>query len=254
MNKLFAIAGTVYKESLRSKVIISLIIIAVLIIFASLFMSPIALGETERIVKDIGLSSISFFSLLIVLLSGTRLVYQETEKKTIYMIITKPISRARILWGKYLGLLSVIFTIGIITGLFLLFVVIIAKCGLNWNLPLSILFIFLQFVLLSAIAIFFSTFTSPVMSGIFTIMTYIIGFLIKDMAFFIEKTDIIFLKWIIKGIMLIVPNFYYTDIKLQAIHSINISFPYIIFVICYSLIYSLFFMYISTLIFEAKEF
>ena len=100
MNKLFAIAGTVYKESLRSKVIISLIIIAILIIFASLFMSPIALGETERIVKDIGLSSISFFSLLIVLLSGTRLVYQETEKKTIYMIITKPISRARILWGK----------------------------------------------------------------------------------------------------------------------------------------------------------
>ena len=254
MSDLKAVISIVFKESLRNKVILSLIIIAVLLISISTLLGPITLGETDRVVKDIGLSVISFFSLIIILFSGTRLLYQEINGKTIYIMIAKPITRARFIWGKFLGLVSIIYTVGIITGIALLIVILTAGIGFNWNIVLAVLFILLQFTLLSAIAIFFSTFTSPVLSGLFTVMIYIVGYLIKDLAFFIEKSSSVIVQWIVRAIMIIVPNFYYTDIKINAVNSIDVSINYIIFVILYIIIYTLFFVYTSTVIFENKEF
>ncbi len=254
MSKILTIAGTVFKESLRNRVILSLIIISILLIFISVFISPIALGEMDRIIKDVGLSSISFFSLIIVLLAGTRLVYQEVEKKTIYLIITKPVSRAKFIIGKYLGLLMIILSVCAATGLFLILTVFVTHSGLSSNLMLAVIFIFFQFILLSAIAIFFSTFSSPVMSGLFTILMYIVGYLIKDLSFFILKTESVIVKYIIKGIILIVPNFYYTDIKLQAVNNIPLSADYILFTMSYIILYSIFFIIASIIIFERREF
>ncbi len=253
-RRIFAIAKIVFKESLRSKVIISLIVLAFLLIILSIFLDPITLGETVRIVKDVGLTSTSFFSLLIILLAGTRLIFQETDKKTIYLIIPKPIKRKEFLLGKFLGLLSIIWLIGIATGLFLIIILLLFKISFGMILIIAILFILLQFTLLSSIVIFFSTFVSPVLVGFFTIMTYIIGFLIKDLSFFLQKTDSIIVKYIIKSIMLIVPNFYYIDAKLWAVQNISISINYIIFVITYTIIYTILFLYISFLIFDKKEF
>lgn len=254
MSKILSIARVVYKESLRNRVILALIAMSILIIFLSVFISPIALGETERIIKDIGLSSISFFSMLIVLLAGTRLVYQEIEKKTIYLIVTKPVSRAQLIMGKYMGLLMIILTITAISGIFLILTVLVFNAGFTVNIVYAIVLIFMQFALLSAIAVFFSTFTSPVLSGLFTLMIYIIGYLIKDLGFFINSTGSIVVKLLIRAVMLIIPNFYYTDIKLHAVNNIPVYTDYIFFTVAYMLIYTVFFIYVSTIIFERKEF
>lgn len=254
MSKILSIARVVYKESLRNRVILALIAMSILIIFLSVFISPIALGETERIIKDIGLSSISFFSMLIVLLAGTRLVYQEIEKKTIYLIVTKPVSRAQLIMGKYMGLLMIILTITAISGIFLILTVLVFNAGFTVNIVYAIILIFMQFALLSAIAVFFSTFTSPVLSGLFTLMIYIIGYLIKDLGFFINSTVSIAVKLLIRAVMLIIPNFYYTDIKLHTVNNIPVCTDYIFFTVAYMLIYTVFFIYVSTIIFERKEF
>lgn len=254
MSKILSIARVVYMESLRNRVIVALIAVSILIIFLSVFISPIALGETERIIKDIGLSSISFFSMLIVLLAGTRLVYQEIEKKTIYLIVTKPVSRAQLILGKYMGLLMIILTITAISGVFLILTVLVFNAGFTMNIVYAVVLIFMQFALLSAIAVFFSTFASPVLSGLFTLMIYIIGYLIKDLGFFINSTGSIAVKFLIRAVMLIIPNFYYTDIKLHAVNNIPVYMDYILFTIAYMLIYTVFFIYVSTIIFERKEF
>lgn len=254
MNSILSIANVVFKESLRNKVIISLIALSFIIIFISAFLDPIALGEKDRIVKDIGLGSISLFNLMIILLAGTRLIYQEIDKKTIYLIVTKPVSRTQIILGKFLGLMYIIDSICISTGLFLIAVMLIFRIPFSPLIILSIVFILLQFTLLASIVIFFSTFTSPVMAGFFTMMTYIVGYLVKDLQFFIEKVASQAVAVIIRIIVLIIPNFYYTDIKLNAVNNMPVSGSYIIFTVSYMLLYTVFFLYISSLIFQKREF
>lgn len=254
MKKVFSIAGVVYKESIRNRVILAMVIISFILIFLSLFLDPLALGEAERIVKDAGLSSISFFSLLIVLFAGTRLIYQELEKKSIHILAVKPVSRDQLLIGKFLGLLFIIYTIVAATGAYLVIILLITKIKFNYTLLLSLLFIAQQFTLLSSATIFFSTFTSPVLSGIFTLMFYLIGYFIKDLQFFIDKSGSAVISTLLKGVMLIFPDFYYSDIKLLAIHNMTVSLNYIIFVIAYLTIYTVLFLYLSTIIFKKREF
>lgn len=254
MKKIFSIAGVVYRESIRNRVILTMVVISFLLIFFSLFLDPLALGESERLVKDAGLSSISFFSLLIILFAGTRLIYQEIEKKSIHILAVKPVSRTQLLIGKFFGLLFIIYTIVAATGIYLTAILIISKISFNYTLFLSLFFIAQQFTLLSAATIFFSTFASPVLSGIFTLMFYLIGYFIKDLQFFIDKTDSAAVGTLLKGVMLIFPDFYYSDIKLFAIHNMTVSANYIIFVISYLAVYTILFLYLSTIIFKKREF
>lgn len=254
MNSILSIAGVVFKESLRNKVIISLIVLSFIIIFISAFLDPIALGEKDRIVKDIGLGSISLFNLLIILLAGTRLIYQEIDKKTIFLIVTKPVSRTEIILGKFFGLIFIINSIGIASGLFLIAVMLMFSISFSPLMIAAIILILMQFTLLASIVIFYSTFASPVMAGFFTMMTYILGYLVKDLQFFIEKVGNQTLSLIIKFVILIIPNFYYTDIKLNAVNNVPVSGSYIAFTVSYMLLFTVFFLIVSSLIFKKREF
>ena len=131
MKDIFLISNVVFKESVRYKVILALILLSFVILLSSLMLDPIALGEKERLVKDAGLSTISFFSLLIIILSGTRLIFQEIEKKTIFIIITKPISRKRLIFGKFIGLLSIIYSYIIVSSIFFVSILVFAKISFN---------------------------------------------------------------------------------------------------------------------------
>jgi len=254
MKDIFLISNVVFKESVRYKVILALILLSFVILLSSLMLDPIALGEKERLVKDTGLSTISFFSLLIIILSGTRLIFQEIEKKTIFIIITKPISRKRLIFGKFIGLLSIIYSYIIVSSIFFVSILVFAKISFNISLFYTLLLILMQSTLLSSIAIFFASFTSPILSGIFTLIGYIAGNFINDIGFFIEKSSSLAVKLLIKFFMLIIPNFYYLDIKINGVNNLPVSASYMLFSISYTLIYVILLIYASMLIFSKKEF
>jgi len=254
MKDVFLVSNVVFKESLRHKVIFSLICLSFLIILASLALDPIALGERDRLVKDAGLSTISFFSLLIIILSGTRLIYQEIEKKTIFIIITKPISRRRLILGKFIGLLSIIYLYTFVSSVFFALILILAKITFTVSIFYSLILIMMQSTLLSAIAIFFSSFASPVLSGTFALLGYVAGQFVNDIGFFIEKSSSIIVQAFIRFLMLVIPNFYYLDIKINGVNNLPVSASYMLFSVSYTLIYVVLLIYASMIIFSRKEF
>ncbi|MGE3062860.1 MAG: ABC transporter permease subunit [bacterium] len=254
MNDILLVSNVVVKESLRHRIILSLIILSFLIIMLSLILDPIALGERERLVKDAGLSTISFFSLILIILSGTRLIYQEIEKKTIFIIIPKPISRRRLLLGKFIGLLSTVSLYILASSIFFIFILFISKITFTLSVLISLLLIFLQTALLSAIAIFFSSFASPILSGMFTLITYIAGHFVNDIGFFIEKSASLIVKIAVKFIMLVIPNFYYLDVKINAVNNLPVTGEYILFSLCYVASYIVLLVYASMEIFNKREF
>ncbi|MEO0288713.1 MAG: ABC transporter permease [candidate division WOR-3 bacterium] len=254
MKNIFSIASIVFKESVRHRIIIFSLSLSFLIIILSLTLNPLALGELNRLVKDSGLSTISLFSLFIIFFSGTRLIFQEIEKKTIFVLITKPVSRDEIILGKFFGLFSIIFCFTFLTSLFFILTLTLKKITFNITIFYSIINIFLQSVLLSSIAIFYSTFSTPVLSSIFTFFTYVAGFFVNNISYLIEKAPTFVLKIFLKFMMLVIPNFYYLDIKVYAVNNIPVSLNFIIFSITYTFIYTFLLLYVSTLIFRKKEF
>ena len=101
--KVTGIILNTFREAIRDKVFITIIIFAILVMVSGKIIQPLALGEEEKIIKDIGLNSITLFSVLIAILVGGRLIYKEVEKRTIYLIISRPLHRWQFILGKYFG-------------------------------------------------------------------------------------------------------------------------------------------------------
>lgn len=118
MGKTTAIALNTFREAVRNKVLYFLLIFALLIMGFSSVISDLSIAAPEKLIKDLGLASIDFFGFLIAVFVGIYLVYTELDKKTIYTIVSKPISRWQFIVGKYLGLLLTVYINMIIMSIF----------------------------------------------------------------------------------------------------------------------------------------
>lgn len=106
--KIFAIAINTFKEAVRNRVLYVLLFFSVLIMFGAWTASTLSIDDETKIVRDLGIGSINFISVLIAVFVGIGLVYNDLDKKTIYTVVSKPIHRWQFLLGKYFGLLLTI--------------------------------------------------------------------------------------------------------------------------------------------------
>lgn len=252
--RITAIVVNTFREAIRDKVFIAIIILSILVMTSGYVIKPLALGEEAKIIKDIGLNSITLFSVLITILIGTRLVYKEIEKRTIYIILSRSLHRWEFIIGKYLGLLLVLFeSILIMLGVFYL-ILLLLGIQANFLLLLSVLMTFCQLWILTALAIFFSTFTTPITSAVFTFMVYFIGHFTRDLKVLAALSKSPQLKVIADIIYVLIPNLSNFNVKAEVVHNVIIDPKIIIFTIIYALIYSFIVIFISCIIFQRKDF
>ncbi len=170
-----AIAVNTFKEAVRNRVFYLLVFVGIFFALSSEFISMLALGDRVKVLKDVGLASIHFFSVLVAIFTGINLVYKEIEKKTIYNILSKPISRASFIIGKFLGLgLTLLVALASMATIFFPFLLIISG---TFDAGVAIYFLLLYFELLiiTAISLLFSSFSTPILSSIFTITIFLVG-------------------------------------------------------------------------------
>jgi ABC-type transport system involved in multi-copper enzyme maturation permease subunit len=111
------VAVNVFKESVRDKVLYNLVVFAVLLMSASYLIGELTAGQDVKIIKDLGLASISVFGLLIAVFIGIGLVWKEVEKRSVYTLLSKPMRRQEFLLGKYFGLvLTLIINVAVMTA------------------------------------------------------------------------------------------------------------------------------------------
>ena len=187
--KVLSIALNTFRENLRDKLLYNLLVFALLMIGSSLLLMRLTLGEFHRLMLDVGLGSINIFGVLIAIFVGIGLVSKEIEKKTIYTIVSKPVARYQFLVGKYLGLIVTLFVNTLIMAAGLLLVLFAQEVPIESMLFKALGLIFLEFMVVTAVALLCSTFTSATLSAIFTLATYVIGHLTADLKVFGEKMD-----------------------------------------------------------------
>ncbi len=251
--KIVAITINTTKEILRDRTFYAIIIFGLLIILSSKLIAPLSLDEDLRIVRDIGTSAISIFGILIAIIIGTRLVYDEIKRKTIYTILPKPVQRWQFILGKYLGIsLALLIVVLVLTAGFVVYSLIF-KYPLTLNLPKTIYFILLELLLIAAIAILLSTFTTPIGSGIFTFAIYFIGHFTQDLLAFAQIAKSLILKDLSTLFYYILPNLSYLNSKTEFVHNLPITNQWLIFVSAYTIAYIIILLSIAVIIFEKKD-
>lgn len=173
--RIWAIALNTFREAVRNKVLAILVMFAIALMGFSLVLGQLSLHEEVRIIKDLGLAGISIFGVVIALFLGVNLLSKELDRKTVYAIIPKPLHRHEFLLGKYVGLAV---TITALVGLMSVVLAgFLAVQGGRHGIPMirAEMLIWLELLLLMAVAMLFSSFSSPWLSAMFAASLWVIG-------------------------------------------------------------------------------
>jgi Cu-processing system permease protein len=178
MEAVWAIAINTFRETVRDRVLYAFVIFAVVFTLAGMLLGSLSVNQDTRILEDIGLFTISTIGGVIAIFVGTNLVYKEIDRRTIYLIFTKPIARWQFIFGKFLGLsLCVLIVTALMGGFLMLMVFGFYHEKSYYIMPMlgSLSLIYCELLLVIALATFFSTFATPLMSVLFTLGLWISG-------------------------------------------------------------------------------
>lgn len=260
---ILTIARNTFRENIRDKILYNLILFALIMILSSVALGQLTLGHEEKVIVDIGLSAISIFGTLIAIFIGISLVYKELEKRTVYALLAKPVHRYEFILGKYLGLLStllvnvVIMTAGLI--LTLMYHGGVGFPGYIRLLP-AVYLIFLSFALTTALALLFSTFSTPALSAVFTFFLWVIGHFNGDLLEFGRLTKSASLQWLFRALYYALPNLsnFATIDSRNVIESAAYRQPIdpiaMLWVTVYGLLYCGILLALSTVVFSRRDF
>jgi len=205
------VAINTFREAIRDRVLYNLVFFALLMIGASILVGQISIGIDRLVIVNLGLSAISIFGLVMAIFIGVGLVSKEIEKRTLYSLLAKPIRRWEFLVGKYAGLVLTLvvntsfMTIGLAAALFYVGRPFVRTDAV---ILVSVYFIILELALVTAIALFFSCFSTPMLSTLFTLGIYITGIFASDIRTFGDFTKSPGLKALTRVIYYLVPNFH----------------------------------------------
>ena len=198
------VAGVTIRELLRRKVQVNLLLFGVLLLLASSAVSALTLGEMHRILSDLGLTAMALIGTLLAVFLGASLVAGDVERRVVYPVIAKPVSRSAYLLGRYAGL-AVALTVNLaVMAVFLAALLALDARGLapvNGTLGAAVLAMGVQVLVVGAVAVLFSALTTPTLASIFALAVAVAGHLTNDMRAFWRGA-----AWVAKAIWYLVPN------------------------------------------------
>jgi ABC-type transport system involved in multi-copper enzyme maturation permease subunit len=252
--KIGAIAGITFKEAKRDRILYLLFFFAALGIAASRVLAVLTVGDRIKIIKDVGLASISIFGLLMAILIGTGLVYKEIDKKTIYTLLAKPLRRAEFILGKFLGLVLTLFIMTAAMTAIFLAIVYAHTLRIETRLLVAVAYIFLELVLVTAVAILFSSFSTPILSSLFALGFTLIGHLSWGLELILKKMRPGTGKTLVRALEMVLPDLENFNFKTEVVHGLPIPPGIYLTSLLYGVCYTAFILGLAVLIFRRRDF
>jgi ABC-type transport system involved in multi-copper enzyme maturation permease subunit len=267
MKATAAIAINVFRESVRDKVLYNLVLFAILLIGASYMIGQLTAGQDVKIIKDLGLAATSVFGLFIAVFIGIGLVSKEVERRSIYALLAKPIHRAQLVVGKYCGLtLTLAVNVALMTAA-LYAVLAYMSWGVSenvartWDAPAldpallkAVALTLVELMLVTAIALFFSTFSTPMLSAAFTFGLFVVGQFSSDLRNLQDVVDSPAAARLARGLYWVLPNLAQFDVKAAVVHGQPVPLGYLAVTMGYAACYIAMLLVISMFVFSRRDF
>jgi ABC-type transport system involved in multi-copper enzyme maturation permease subunit len=261
-----AIALSVFRESVRDKVFYNLLLFAVILVDASIFVAQTTAGQDLKIIKDLGLAATSLFGLFIAVFVGIGVVWKEVERRSVYSLLSKPVRRADLVLGKYLGLV-----VTLLVNIAVMALALYALLGYThltstdaqraaWEAPaadpallIAFALIFAQLMMVTALALFFSTFSSPMLSAAFTFGLYVVGHFNADLKNFEAIVPSRPVAWLARGLYYLLPNLAPFDVKTQVVHGQAVAAGHVGLTLAYAAVYIAALLLAASVIFSRRD-
>jgi ABC-type transport system involved in multi-copper enzyme maturation permease subunit len=236
MSAVYAIALNTFREAIRNKILYALLFFAVLLIASSLALAQLSLHEEARITRDLGLGGIELFGELIAVFVGVNLVYKELERKTVFALIPKPVHRWQFILGKFAGMVLTIAILMAIMALFLFGALgVQSLAGVNdafdgaGGILRAVVLLFGEVVVVTAIAVMFSSFSTPFLSGMFTLGLALIGHFTPEARELIAKLASDTSRWLLSALLRLVPDLhlFYVSGSMVGARAVSVHADYV---------------------------
>lgn len=252
MKAIWTIARLTMKEALRNKFLYLLFGFAVVLISLSWVIGKLTIGDEMKIIQDLALSSTHFFGVLVTIFIGISLIFREMEKRTVFLILTKPVQRYQFLLGKFCGLAGVIAML-IATLAVISYVVFQLKGEPNPGMFAAFLLIYAELLLLSGIAIVFSSFSTPLLSSMMTLCCFFAGHLSSSLLMLQDRIPSESGKLFLSMLYYTIPNLELFNIRAQVVHKLPLTSEFFVDVAIYWILYLSALLLFSIRLFQKKD-
>lgn len=256
-TRILAIARNAFREAVRDRVLYNLVLFVLLLTAGAIFLGELSAGQETKIIIDLGLSAMLLFGVFIAIFVGVGLVYKEIERRTLYAILTKPIGRGQFLLGKYLGLCLTLLVNVVIMGAGVSLALVYIRRG--WD-PLAIkiwpaiMLIYFELMIITGVALLFSTFSSPALSALLTFFVFVIGHFSADLKTLSSTSNQVAARLVFRALYYLLPNLTTYNVITPAAHGISPDIQSILLAFAYTIVYDVVLLLGATLIFSRRNF
>jgi ABC-type transport system involved in multi-copper enzyme maturation permease subunit len=261
------IAVNVFRESVRDKVLYNLVLFAILLMGASYLIGQLTAGQDVKMIKDLGLAATSIFGLFIAIFIGIQLVAKEVERRSIYSLLAKPIERYQLVVGKYMGLVLTL-AVNLAVMAAALYVVLAYMAWMTdpfaargWEAPAldpalakAVLLTFIELAIVTAIALFFSTFSTPLLSAALTFGLFVAGRFSADLRNFDQVVESPAAAALVGALYWVLPNLAPFDVRAAVVHGQPVPAGHILLAAAYGAVYVAALVVAASLIFSRRDF
>ena len=248
------IARNTFREAVRDRVLYNLVVFVLLITGCAVFLGELTAGQEVRTIVNIGLSAMLLFGVFIAIFVGVSLVAKEIEKKTLYAVFSKPIGRGEFIVGKYAGLCLTLFVNVVFMGAGVSLALIYVGGGaIAYSVWGAITLIFFELMIVTAVAVMFSSFSSPALSSLLTFLVFVIGHFSASLKDFAEGLGSTAAKYFFALVYYILPNLSFFGFVTPAARGETPEFTTLFLALIYAVVYSCVLLFITILIFRRRN-
>ena len=254
-TRLFSIAKNTFREAVRDRVLYNLVLFVLLLTACAILLGDLTDGQEARTTVNIGLNAMLLFGAFISVFVGVGLVSKEIERRTVFAMFAKPVSRSEFVIGKYLGLcLTLAVNVAVMGVGVTLALAYVGGSQLARSVWGSIFLIFLELTIVTAVALLFSSFSSPALSALLTFFVFIIGHLsssLRDLAVSLGSKSAIYF---FKTIYYLLPNLSHFSFRTEAANGMVPNASMVAGGVAYALVYAAILLTVTVVIFARRNF
>jgi len=255
LNRIFVIAHNVFREVIRDRALYLLGVFAVVLLLANRTLPDIASVASEKMLLDVGLATMALIGLVVTVFVGTGLINREIEKRTVIVLLSKPVSRLELILGKHLGLMAVtVVLVGTMT-LFYLGLLTVQKIPFPLEaIVISSGFLVVELGLITAVALLFGVATSSLLATLLTLAVYVMGHLSQDLVKMVQLTENLDLQRLAKVLYLVLPDLSRLTLRNEAVYNALPSLGELASHGVYGVLYTVMVLMGAIVIFMMREF
>ncbi|PYQ49401.1 MAG: ABC transporter permease [Acidobacteria bacterium] len=252
LNRVLAVASNTFRETVRERVLYNLVFFAIIMTLSGLLLGQLSIRQDEKIIKDVGLAAMDLFGTLIAIFVGVGLVSKEIDKRSLFPLLAKPVSRDEFLLGKFAGLAFTLLVNVAVMAAGLYLTLLATHQSADPALLKAVYGILLGLALTVALALLFSVFTSAALASVCTVSVVVAG-RFSDVVQNMREVAPGAPQWLIQGLYYAVPNFRNFDLKDRVVYGDPVTRGDLVWITAYAAVYMAAVLGVAMAAFRSRE-